>query len=247
MDSRAEPALELRGVARHYRQGGQVLEVLRGVDLQVARGETVALTGPSGSGKSTLLQVAGLLDSADGGTVRVGGVDASSADDSTRTALRRDRVGFVYQFHHLLPELTALENVIVPQLIAGQSPRRASRRAGALLGQVGLAGRERHRPGELSGGEQLRVAICRAVANRPGILLADEPTGDLDANTSSEVLDVLLALSGSEGLAILAASHDPELASRMDRRFGLRDGKLEPLPDPSDKSGGASVGSSVIA
>ena len=219
-------ALELRGVCRKYRQGGQWLEVLRGIDLEIGHGETVALTGPSGSGKSTLLHVAGLLDRPNDGSVWIEGQNTGPANDSARTLLRRDRIGFVYQFHHLLPELSALENVLVPQLIAGRDRNKAAARAIELLNKVGVASRAHQRPGELSGGEQQRVAICRAVANRPSVLLADEPTGNLDSETGMQVLDALLDMVSLEGLAILAVTHNLSLAKRMNRILSLGDGLL---------------------
>ena len=221
-----EPALVLDGIHRRYRQGGAWLEVLSGVSLEIRRGERVALVGPSGSGKSTLLQVAGLLDAPDRGSVRIGGVEGAGSADARRTALRRDRIGFIYQFHHLLPELTAVENVLLPCMIAGAGYRPARRRAEALLAGVGLAGRVDHRPGQLSGGEQQRVAVCRAVANRPLLLLADEPTGNLDADTAGTVVELLLQLAASEGMALLTATHDMMLAGRADRSVSLRRGAV---------------------
>lgn len=222
-----QPALALREVRRSYQQGGRTQEVLRGVDLEVAEGETVALLGPSGSGKSTLLQIAGLLDRPDSGIVEIDGRDCNAAGDAERTALRRDRVGFVYQFHHLLPELTALENVMTPQLIQGANTRQARKRAEELLEQVGLGEGAGRRPAELSGGEQQRVAICRAVANRPAALLADEPTGNLDAETGARVLDGLIEMVKGHSMAILVATHNVDLAGRMNRRLVLREGRLQ--------------------
>ena len=226
MSEGARPALELQGVRRSYRQGAAALDVLRGVDLRVAQGEIVALTAPSGAGKSTLLQIAGLLDRADAGAVRIGGAEASALGDGARTALRREAVGFVYQFHHLLPEFTALENVAIPQRAAGASRAEAETRARALLASVGLEARVGHRPSELSGGEQQRVAICRALANRPRLLLADEPTGNLDPATADVVFEVMLAAVRGEGAGALVATHNPELAARMDRMVRLDDGVL---------------------
>ena len=220
--------LELAGVVRTYRGGAGALEVLRGVDLTVRRGEIVALVAPSGSGKSTLLHLAGLLERPDGGEVRVDGRDAGALSDSARTAIRRGRIGFVYQFHHLLGEFTALENVVLPQMIAGRSRREAEVRARALLDSFGLAERVEHLPGKLSGGEQQRVAIARALANGPAVLLADEPTGNLDVHTSGVVFDELLRMVRAEGLAALIATHNPELAARMDRTVTLRDGCVVP-------------------
>ena len=226
----AEPALAMEGVRRRFRQGAGWLEVLSGANLSIAPGERVALVGPSGSGKSTLLQVAGLLDSPDQGSVRVGGVEGRGATESVRTALRRDRIGFVYQFHHLLPELSALENVLLPRMIAGAGFRTAADRAGELLRSVGLGDRMDHRPTQLSGGEQQRVAVCRAIANRPLILLADEPTGNLDLETAESVISMLLDLAAGEGMAILTATHDLGLAGRMDRSVALRRGAVVDLP-----------------
>ncbi len=222
----SEPALELAGVTRDFDQGGRVLNVLRGASLGLNAGEVVALVGPSGSGKSTLLHIAGLLERPTDGEVRVGGTACRSLGDSGRTALRRDAIGFVYQFHHLLPEFSARENVMLPQMIAGISRRAARARAGELLERVGLAERAGHRPGQLSGGEQQRVAVVRALANRPRLLLADEPTGNLDPETSGQVIDELLALVRGEGLGALIATHNPDIAARMDRTVTLRDGVL---------------------
>ena len=222
----SERALELAGITRDFDQGGRVLNVLRGASLGLDGGEVVALVGPSGSGKSTLLHIAGLLERPTDGEVRVGGTACGALGDSGRTALRRDAIGFVYQFHHLLPEFSARENVMLPQMIAG-TPRRAARtRADELLERVGLAARAGHRPGQLSGGEQQRVAVVRALANRPRLLLADEPTGNLDPETSGQVIDELLGLVRGEGLAALIATHNPDIAARMDRTVTLRDGVL---------------------
>jgi lipoprotein-releasing system ATP-binding protein len=218
--------LILRGVRRTYRGDAGDLPVLRGADLTVRAGEIVALVAPSGAGKSTLLHAAGLLDRPDGGSVVIEGHDAGSLPDAARTAIRRDTIGFVYQFHHLLPEFTALENVVLPQMIAGRSRRAAEERARALLSAFGLAGRLGHLPGKLSGGEQQRVAIARALANGPKLLLADEPTGNLDVATAEAVFAELLASVRDHGLAALIATHNPELAGRMDRVVTLRDGRL---------------------
>lgn len=222
--SEAAP-LELKGVVRTY-DGAEKLEVLRSVDLTVARGEIVALVAPSGTGKSTLLHLAGLLEKPDGGEVRIDGHDAGRLSDKQRTAIRRDRIGFVYQFHHLLGEFTALENVVLPQMIAGKSRAAAALRARALLDAFGMTPRLAHLPGKLSGGEQQRVAIARALANSPAVLLADEPTGNLDVHTSAIVFDELLRMVRAEGLAALIATHNPDLAARMDRTVTLRDGRV---------------------
>ncbi len=222
------PPLMLRGVQRVYRGGAEPLTVLRGADLTLATGEIVALAAPSGAGKSTLLHLAGLLEKPDGGTVFVQGRDAGSLGDAERTAIRRDTIGFVYQFHHLLAEFSALENVVLPQLIAGRTRRAAAERATELLRAFGLAPRSGHLPGKLSGGEQQRVAIARALANRPKVLLADEPTGNLDMDTAGVVFEELLAMVRRHGLAALVATHNPELAARMDRRVTLREGRVVP-------------------
>ncbi|WP_308917022.1 ABC transporter ATP-binding protein [Jannaschia sp. LMIT008] len=219
--------LRLAGVTKAYGQGTAArVEVLAGIDLTLCAGEVCALVAPSGAGKSTLLHIAGLLDAPDAGTVAVAGADMSTADDRTRTRARRDRIGFVYQFHHLLPEFTALENVALPQLAAGRDGGTARNRARDLLSRVGLSHRETHRPAELSGGEQQRVAFCRALANAPGLLLADEPTGNLDPATSDTVFDALVALVRDTGMAALIATHNLDLAARMDRMVRLDGGRL---------------------
>jgi lipoprotein-releasing system ATP-binding protein len=219
-------ALALRGVTHTFRQGGASIEVLRGVDLAVQKGEIVALVGPSGSGKSTLLHIAGLLERPDRGDVLIGGSPAGELSDRARTRLRNSTLGFVYQFHHLLPEFSAVENIMLPQLI-GAIPRRAARaRANDLLQRFGLTNRARHRPARLSGGEQQRIAIARAVANAPAVLLADEPTGNLDAKTADIVLGELTELVQASGLAALVATHNQALAARMDRIVELQDGVL---------------------
>ena len=217
-------ALTLHGVTRRYIQGDTALDILRGADLVLRPGEAVALTAPSGAGKSTLLHVAGLLERPDGGDVLVNGVPTYAMSDDGRTALRRTSIGFVYQFHHLLPEFSARENVMLPQMIRGLDKREAGKRADELLKYLGLGERETHRPAELSGGEQQRVAIARAVANAPHVLLADEPTGNLDPKTADHVFETLMALVRATGLAALVATHNFELAQRMDRRITLRDG-----------------------
>jgi len=223
------PALFLSKVARRYPQGRGFLEILRGVELAIWPGEIVALVAPSGAGKSTLLHVAGLLEKPDGGEVYVGGQPSFDMDDAGRTRLRREEIGFVYQFHHLLPELSALENVVMPQLIRGFRKAEAQNRARELLGFLGLGERLGHRPAELSGGEQQRVAIARAVANAPRLLLADEPTGNLDPHTAGHVFKTLLAIVRASRLAALIATHNLELAARMDRRVTLREGLVVPL------------------
>jgi lipoprotein-releasing system ATP-binding protein len=218
--------LVLRAVTRVYRGDAGELPVLQGADLTVRAGEIVALVAPSGAGKSTLLHVAGLLDRPDSGSVLIQGRDAGGLPDAARTAVRRDTIGFVYQFHHLLPEFSALENVVLPQMIAGRPRRLAQERATELLTTFGLAPRLGHLPGKLSGGEQQRVAIARALANGPRLLLADEPTGNLDVATAETVFAELLSIVREHGLAALIATHNPELASRMDRTVTLRDGRL---------------------
>jgi len=220
------PALELRGVRRIFRQAGTELVVLNGIDLVLRPGEIVALVGPSGAGKSTMLHVAGLLERADGGAVLIGGDDCGSLSDDRRTLLRRSEIGFVYQFHHLLPEFSALENVMLPQMIAAVPRRRARQKAAGLLERIGLAQRAGHRPARLSGGEQQRVAIARALANDPKILLGDEPTGNLDQATGENVLEALLSLVRDTGLAALIATHNLDLARRLDRIVALADGRL---------------------
>ena len=223
------PALVLTGVQRGFGTGRTRIEVLRNVTLSLSAGEIVALTGPSGAGKSTLLHTAGLLELPDAGTVSLAGEACNELSDQRRTALRRNYLGFVYQFHHLLPEFSALENVVLPQMIAGVSKRVARDKAHELLATVGLAERAGHRPGQLSGGEQQRVAIARALANRPRVLLADEPTGNLDHHTADSVFDMLLDAVRGAGLAALIATHNPDLARRMDRAVTIRDGWLEPV------------------
>lgn len=222
----SEPALELSDIKRSFTQAERILPVLRGCSLRVAAGEKVALIGPSGSGKSTLLHIAGLLERPDSGLVKIAGQDASSLDDKGRTALRRRSIGFVYQFHHLLPEFSARENIILPQMIEGQSYTVAEKRADELLDLVGLSNRAKHRPAQLSGGEQQRVAIARALANKPAILIADEPTGNLDPATAEMVFNVLQELVSSQALGLLMATHNFDLAKRMDRRCELRDGVI---------------------
>ncbi len=220
-------ALELRGVRRSFRQGGVELAVLNGIDLTLKPAEIVALVGPSGAGKSTLLHVAGLLERPDGGAVLIDGAECGGLSDERRTLLRRRTLGFVYQFHHLLPEFSALENVILPQMIAGIARGAAREKATRLLTRVGLAERLSHRPARLSGGEQQRVALVRALANDPKVLLADEPTGNLDHDTAEGVMAILIEITRASGLAALIATHNLELARRLDRIVALEGGKLK--------------------
>ncbi|MBV5266067.1 ABC transporter ATP-binding protein [Pinisolibacter sp. B13] len=221
-----EPVLRLSRVERRYSEGDRFLEVLKAADLEIRAGETVALVAPSGAGKSTLLHLAGLLEAPDGGEVYLGGVATGALSDAERTRMRRLEIGFVYQFHHLLPEFTALENVMLPQMIRGLGRKEAIKRAEQLLAYMRLEERMQHLPSEMSGGEQQRVAIARAVANVPRLILADEPTGNLDPKTAHYVFDALQALVRSSGLAALIATHNMELADRMDRRITLIDGKI---------------------
>ena len=225
-EPRNGPALELRGVVRTYKQAGIALPVLRGASLALRAGEIAALVGPSGAGKSTLLHTAGLLERPDDGEVMLDGRECGRMSDSQRTEMRRAALGFVYQFHHLLPEFSALENVMLPQLIAGKSKSQARARAQELLAMVGLAQRADHRPARLSGGEQQRVAIVRALANAPHVLLGDEPTGNLDIHTAEEVMAALIDIVRRTGLAALIATHNIELARRMDRILSLEEGKV---------------------
>ena len=223
----SEPVLETRDLRRSFTQGEVTIEVLRGVNLAVRRGEIVALLGPSGSGKSTLLQAVGLLEGGFQGSIKIGGEEAASLDNDGRTRLRRDALGFVYQFHHLLPDFDALENVLLPQLIHGADPESARVRAEEFLGKLGLSNRVDHRPSKLSGGEQQRVAVARALANRPPLVLADEPTGNLDEATADKVLAQFLTLVRGEGSAALVATHNERLAAKMDRVVRLHEGVLE--------------------
>jgi lipoprotein-releasing system ATP-binding protein len=229
MSAEQTPVVYLQGVERHYQQGDETLVVLKGVELALWPGQSVALVGPSGAGKSTLLHIAGLLEHADRGDVFIQGVATSELSDTARTRLRRTDIGFVYQFHYLLPEFTALENVMLPQMIRGLSSVEAKTRAAELLTYLGLGQRLTHRPSELSGGEQQRVAIARAVANAPRILLADEPTGNLDPKTSDLVFNALNQLIRASQLATIVATHNMEIAARMDRRVTIKDGLVVEL------------------
>jgi lipoprotein-releasing system ATP-binding protein len=223
----SEPILVTGDLKRSFVQGEATIEVLRGVDLTVARGEIVALLGPSGSGKSTLLQAVGLLEGGFEGSIRLAGEEASRLDDEGRTRLRRELLGFVYQFHHLLPEFNAVENVVLPQLVRGAETDAARQRARQLLGTLGLAERLDHRPSKLSGGEQQRVAVARALANKPPLILADEPTGNLDEHTADVVFAEFLQLVRGEGSAALVATHNERIASKMDRVVRLHEGRLQ--------------------
>jgi lipoprotein-releasing system ATP-binding protein len=219
--------LSLNNICKSYTTNGlEKLMVLQSVDLNIATGDLIGLTAPSGAGKSTLLHICGLLDTSDSGKINFLGQDIQKASDKTRTLIRRRDIGFVYQFHHLLPEFSALENIVLPQLINGKKPQQASNRAIELLKLVGLENRASHRPAQLSGGEQQRVAFCRAVANKPKLLLADEPTGNLDEKTSEIVFDALLSLVELSGMAALIATHNENLAKKMNRRISLKSGKL---------------------
>jgi len=220
------PVLEIKGLTRSFTQGEATIEVLRGINLAIAAGEVVGLLGASGAGKSTLLQAVGLLEGGFGGSIRIAGEEAARLDAHGRTMVRRDRLGFVYQFHHLLPDFNATENVVLPLLIRDQSHEAAQARATALLTALGLGHRLTHRPSQLSGGEQQRVAVARALANRPALVLADEPTGNLDEATADVVLAELLALVRQEGAAALIATHNERLAAKLDRVVRLHDGRL---------------------
>ncbi|MGA9253067.1 MAG: ABC transporter ATP-binding protein [Roseobacter sp.] len=226
----SNPALDMRGIVKAYNKGAaNEVQVLRGVDVSIGIGEVVALVAPSGAGKSTLLHIAGLLDVPDTGTVQIAGQDMTGQSDVRRTTARRNDVGFIYQFHHLLPEFTAVENIVLPQLANGIPRSDAEARAQALLAEVGIAQRSDHRPAALSGGEQQRVAFCRALANQPKLLLADEPTGNLDPATSDQVFGSLMRLVRSTGLSALIATHNLELAARMDRQIRLDAGHIVPV------------------
>jgi len=223
----SEPVLVTRDLKRSFTQGDVTIEVLRGVNLAVAPGEIVALLGPSGSGKSTLLQAVGLLEGGFEGSIRLKGEEAAELDDEGRTRLRRELLGFVYQFHHLLPEFNAVENVVLPQLVLGADSNTARERARQLLGTLGLSARLDHRPSKLSGGEQQRVAVARALANKPPLVLADEPTGNLDEHTADIVFAEFLGLVRGEGSAALVATHNERIAGKMDRVVRLHEGRLD--------------------
>lgn len=224
----AHSLLEVEGLERSFRQGGETLTILNNLNLSIQKGEMVALVGPSGTGKSTLLQLVGLLDTPSAVRVVLNGRDATRLNDTERTKLRREFIGFIYQFHYLQAEFSALENVIIPQMIAGRKKKDAKAHATQLLGALGLSHRLDHRPGTLSGGEQQRVAIARALANRPKLLLADEPTGNLDPHTSADVFDILVKLVRSTGIGALIATHNMDLADQMDRVLELRNGRVLP-------------------
>lgn len=226
-EAEVQPIVQLRDLRRSFSQGGETIEVLRGINLDIRPGEIVALLGPSGSGKSTMLQAVGLLEGGFQGAITIVGQDATAMSGDARTTLRREHLGFVYQFHHLLPDFNALENVVLPQLVAGVSGADAGVRARELLGALGLEHRLDHRPSRLSGGEQQRVAVARALANRPSLVLADEPTGNLDEATAERVFDEFVRLVRTEGSAALVATHNERLAFRMDRVLRLHEGRLE--------------------
>ena len=225
-DEEKKPVVKLRGLKRSFKQGDTVIEVLRGADLDIRPGEIVALLGPSGTGKSTMLQAVGLLEGGFEGSIQIAGKEAATMQTDERTSLRRDHLGFVYQFHHLLPDLNARENVVMPQMIAGVDREFAEARSEELLTALGLGHRMDHRPSQLSGGEQQRVAVARALANRPMLVLADEPTGNLDEHTAERVLAEFLSLVRGEGSAALVATHNERLASKMNRVVRLHDGML---------------------
>ncbi|NNC71536.1 MAG: ABC transporter ATP-binding protein [Sphingomonadaceae bacterium] len=219
--------LEVRGLTRSFEQGGVTIEVLRGIDMEIAKGEVISLLGPSGSGKSTMLQAVGLLEGGFGGSIAIDGEQAANLENDARTTTRREHLGFVYQFHHLLPDFSAKENVVIPQLIRGKNYPESEERAEALLTRLGLSHRMTHRPSQLSGGEQQRVAVGRALANRPSLVLADEPTGNLDEATADIVLAEFIKLVREEGSAALIATHNERLARKTDRMIRLHEGLLE--------------------
>lgn len=218
----SDGVLQLSDIRKTFVQGENRLNVLNGVNFSLHAGQLCALVGPSGSGKTTMLQICGLLEKADSGMVTLEGRDVSAADDALRTDLRRRYIGFVYQYHHLLPDFSALENIVLPQMVAGVSETAAAKRAQDLLHQVGLTARAQHRPSQLSGGEQQRVAIARALANNPRLLIADEPTGNLDPSTAAQVFDIFQSLCRQQGLAVLMATHNMDLAAKMDQIFQMR-------------------------
>ena len=226
-DLGVKPVVELKALTRSFEQGGERIDVLRGVDLAIRPGEIVALLGPSGSGKSTLLQAVGLLEGGFGGEILIAGHSAEKSNSHARTVLRREHLGFIYQFHHLLPDFNALENVVLPQLVADRPRAEAEARAEELLVALGLGHRLDHRPSQLSGGEQQRVAVARGLANKPDLVLADEPTGNLDEATADRVLGEFLSLVRGEGSAALIATHNERLAQKMDRVVRLHEGVLE--------------------
>lgn len=225
----SNPVLELKSVGRRFQQGSKTLEILRGASEAIQPGEIVSLVAPSGAGKSTLLQVAGLLERPDDGDIIIDGQSCGAMDDQARTEVRRNKLGFVYQYHHLLPEFSAVENIVLPQMIAGTFRREALSRGEEILDSLGLGERVHHRPAEMSGGEQQRVAIGRAIANVPKVLLADEPTGNLDPETADRVFNHLVDIARSQGIGVLLATHNHQLAGRTDRSITLTDGRLEPL------------------
>ncbi|MAH06187.1 MAG: ABC transporter [Alphaproteobacteria bacterium] len=222
----SDAVLKLSGLTREFKQGGETLQVLKGIDLEIGKGEIVALVGQSGAGKSTLLHQIGLLDRPSTGTIEIEGKDATKMNDHQRTMLRRSALGFVYQFHYLQPDFSAEENIIIPQMIAGRARKDAATRADKLLGALGLSARASHRPARLSGGEQQRVAIARALANKPHLILADEPTGNLDPETADHVFSMLVRIVRQTGISALIATHNLDLADKMDRVVELRDGLL---------------------